>query len=308
MSEPHPVEIAFFKMEGSGNDYVYLDMDLFQAGHQTFVEEHVKDLACKIADRHFGVGGDGLVLVSREGDIDGRMKMYNADGSESGICGNALRCVAKYLAECGENPAESIDIHTGSGIKHCELQWTEDEITQVRADMGTPIFAAADVPFDEKALPEGAKARDTEADSAIAVEIPLGKARVPGYVLSMGNPHLVLFVDRDPGDYDLAALAAPLESASMFPDRANIEFVQDLGQGRVRQRTFERGSGETLACGSGACAVGVAAVHHGLLPRGDLLQVELRGGTLQIEWSLTGSVFMTGPATHVFEGVYRYRH
>lgn len=307
MNSVDPIEIAFFKMEGCGNDYVYLDMDLFKADHRQRIEEGIEDLACQISDRHFGVGGDGLVLVAREGDHDGRMRMFNSDGSESGICGNALRCVAKYLAECGDEPLQSMEIHTGSGIKKTELRWQDQRVTEVRADMGAPIFDAALIPFEASALPATSRLLGGGQDSPLALELDLQGEVLPAYVLSMGNPHLVIFTDRDPLDQDLTALAAPLESDPMFPERTNVELVQVQGKDRVLQRTFERGSGETLACGSGACAVGVAAVARGLLSRGQALTVDLLGGTLLIEWSEEGSVFMTGPATHVFEGVFHYQ-
>ena len=306
MADSPPIDIAFFKMEGCGNDYVYLDLDLFQAGHREFIDANARTLARRMADRHFGVGGDGLVLVQREGEECGRMTMFNADGSESAICGNALRCVAKYLAEAADEEVETIDIHTGSGIKRTELRWSEGEVIEVRADMGTPLFATQEIPLDPDSLPPGASIVGGGGDGPLQLQLRIGEETLPAYALSMGNPHLVVFVDRDPIDYDLDALAAPLESAPMFPARANIEFVQDLGERRVRQRTFERGTGETLACGSGASAGGVAAVTHGLLARGEFLEVELLGGNLQIEWSEKGPVFMTGPAHHVFEGIYHY--
>jgi diaminopimelate epimerase len=279
--------MRFTKMQGAGNDYVYVDC---------FSEPLPKDapeLARRIADRRFGVGGDGLILICPSDQADAEMRMFNADGSAAEMCGNGIRCVAKYVYDHGICQQETLRIESGGQVRTLELTTTGGKVSQVRVDMGAPILTPAEIPTTLRSL-TGATAPVTD------VLLAVGGREFPVTCVSMGNPHCVTFVDDLTDDWVLG-IGPKLEVDSHFPKRANCEFVKVINGAEVRQRTWERGSGETLACGTGACAVGVAGVLTGRTERE--VTVHLPGGDLRIEWSGSdGHVFMTGPAVKVFSG------
>jgi diaminopimelate epimerase len=275
--------MRFTKMQGIGNDYVYVDC---------FAEPLPKDpagLARRIADRHFGVGGDGLILICpSDSGADARMRMFNADGSESEMCGNGLRCVAKYVYDHGIKREQSLRIQTGRGILAVELELKGGKVDRVRVNMGQPILEGAKIP--------------TKLPGNPPLDVPLN---VDGRTLqvtcvSMGNPHCVTYVEQA-SDEIVLGLGKKIEHHAMFPARVNVEFIEIISPTEVRQRTWERGSGETLACGTGASAVCVAGVLTGRTGR--KIINHLRGGDLELEWSQAdGCVYKTGPAVEVFSG------
>ena len=275
--------MRFTKMHGIGNDYVYVNcFDVPFPADPT-------SLARKMADRHFGIGGDGLILICpSDNGADARMRMFNADGSESEMCGNGLRCVAKYVYEYGIKREQTLKIQTGRGILTVDLELAGSKVDRVRVNMGRPILDAADIPTRLKGNPP--------------LDVPL---TVDGRTLqvtcvSMGNPHCVTYVERATDDLVLG-LGPKIERAAEFPSRVNVEFIEVLSSNEIRQRTWERGSGETLACGTGASAVCVAGVLTGRTSR--RIINHLRGGDLELEWrEADGCVYMTGPATEVFSG------
>ena len=271
------------KMQGLGNDYIYIYC----------TEDQIPDpaaLARRISDRHFGVGSDGLVLILPCDEADFRMRMFNADGSESEMCGNATRCIAKYIHDRGLSKKEQISLMTGAGIKILKLTVRDGKTESVRVDMGEPELNAPRIPVN---LPEGR-----------VIDQPV---EVCGQVLrmtcvSMGNPHAVIFVD-DADSFDVHRIGAALEVHPLFPRKTNVEFVMVKDRGHLRMRVWERGSGETLACGTGACASLVATVLNGLCERKAVL--ELNGGPLTVEWEPeTNHVFQEGPAEFVFDTEY----
>ena len=276
--------MKFTKMHGIGNDYVYVN---------TFDQKAPADparLAIAISDRHFGVGSDGLILIGPSERADARMRMFNADGSESEMCGNGVRCVAKYIHDHGIARKGRVTIETGRGILTLDVE-TEAEggkARRIRVDMGAPILQGSDIPTK---LP---------GDPPVDVPLTVEGRRLEVTAVSMGNPHAVVYVP-DVERYPVEALGPLLEHHPAFPRRVNVHFVTVLGPDEVRMRTWERGSGITLACGTGACAVCVAGVLTGRTGRKIL--AHLPGGDLELEWPGAGqSVFMTGPATEVFSG------
>lgn len=284
-------EIDFVKMHGAGNDYVYIDC--FGPSAYIADSEGLPELARAVSDRHFGVGGDGLVLILPSGVADARMRMFNADGSEAQMCGNASRCVGKYLYDSGLTDKTEITLETAAGIKVLRLHLGVDgAVESVTVDMGIPELTAERVP-----------ARcGTEVMKEHEVRLADGR-RYRVTAVSMGNPHGVIFTD---GITDAMVLGdgPELERHEVWPEKANIEFVEVKDRGHVRMRVWERGTGETLACGTGSCAVAVAGALCGLTDR--RVEVELTGGVLTIEWDeATGHVMMTGPATLVASGSYR---
>ena len=274
--------MQFTKMQGAGNDYVYVDC--FSQSPPT----NLPDLARRISDRHFGVGSDGLILIHPSQIADARMQMFNADGSEAQMCGNGLRCVAKYLYDHGICPSESLDLETGAGVLSVRLVVSDRKVEQVRIDMGVPILEPSRIPTT---FPVGP-----------VVDAPLSIAgrQLAVTCVSMGNPHCVVFVDRADDEHVLG-LGPKIETDLHFPQRTNVEFVEAVSRSEVRQRTWERGSGETLACGTGASAVCVAGVLSGRTQRS--IVVHLRGGDLEIDWNQDdGHVYLTGGAVEVFTG------
>jgi len=270
--------MRFTKMHGAGNDYVYVD--LFDE-----IVDAPESVARAVSDRHTGIGADGLILMAPSEIADVRMEMYNADGSRAQMCGNGIRCLARLARERDRATGDTVRVETDSGIKEVELRGDG-----ARVDMGVPAFGPEKIPV---ALP-GPRVVDHE------IEIDGQVFRMT--CLSMGNPHAVLYVD-DVAAADVARLGPALERHELFPQRVNVSFVEVLDPGRVKQRTWERGSGETRACGTGACAVCVAGVLTGrTAPR---LKSFLPGGELLLEWDDEGAVYMTGPAVEVFSGVWK---
>jgi len=276
--------MKFTKMQGCGNDYVYVDC---------FREKLTGDLsklAVAIADRHFGVGGDGLILICPSERGDARMRMFNADGSEAEMCGNGLRCVAKYVYDHGIARKDQLKIETGRGVLTVDLEVQSGKVRRARVDMGEPILAADRIPTTLKGNPP------IEQTIHYGPE-PSGTLKVT--CVSMGNPHAVAFVDEI--TKKLVHQVGPLvESLEAFPRRTNVEFVKVNSRTEATMRVWERGSGETLACGTGACAVGVAGM---LTDRFDRkVTIHLLGGDLDIEWGKDNHVYMAGPAVEVFSG------
>ena len=274
--------MRFTKMHGIGNDYVYMS---------TFDQGPPQDpgaLARPLSDRHFGIGGDGLILIMPSERSDARMRMFNADGSEGEMCGNGIRCVAKYVFEHGIAAKKQLKIETGRGILALDLEIEEGRVRRVRVDMGAPILDAGLIPT----LFEG--------NPPVNVPIEAGDSELSVTVVSMGNPHLVAYVS-DVDSVPLETVGPLLEHHRAFPRRVNVHIVEIISTSEVKMRTWERGSGITLACGTGACAVCVAGVLTGRTGR--TLLSHLPGGDLELNWpDEKASVFMTGPATEVFSG------
>lgn len=287
--------MQFTKMHGLGNDYVYVD------GIGQTLPEDLPALARRVADRHFGIGGDGLIVIAPSAVGDARMRMFNADGSESEMCGNGVRCVAKFVYDRGISRRAPLQIETGRGLLTLDVTVGPDQrVTKVRVDMGEPLLRPDQIPTT---LP---------GERIVGVPVPQGLidpaapwVHASGLELnmtcvSMGNPHVVLYC-RDVQAVPLEMVGPTLEHASIFPRRINVHFVQRHSASEVTMRTWERGSGITLACGTGASAVCVAGVLTG--NSGRSLLAHLPGGDLELEWSeATGHVLMTGPATEVFTG------
>ena len=274
--------MRFTKMHGAGNDYVYINC---------FDEPTPADIpstAIAISDRHTGVGGDGLVLIGPSEVADARMRMFNADGSESEMCGNAIRCVAKYVSDRGIARKPELKIETGRGILTMQLfTGAGGKVEQVTVNMGAPILESARIPTT---LP---------GDPPTNAKLDVAGMSIDVTCVSMGNPHCVTFVDEVNDDWVLR-VGPQIERHPAFPRRVNAEFIQVVSRDEFIMRVWERGSGETLACGTGACASAVAGVLTGRTNR--TVTAHLRGGDLKLEWSASGDVFMTGPATEVFSG------
>ena len=283
--------MRFTKMQGIGNDYVYVNC----------FEESVPDpagTAIKVSDRHFGIGSDGLILIRPSREADCEMDMYNADGSRGAMCGNGIRCVAKYVYDHNIAKKPEIRIATGSGIKTVRVKAENDKAVSVTVDMGAPVLTAEKIPV---------LAEDPKAD-AVALPIEVRGETYQFTGVSMGNPHAVIFCDHI-DDLDLNDIGPDFEHHPMFPDRVNTEFVKILDRHTIAMRVWERGSGETLACGTGACASAVASILNGHVDEDAPVTVKLLGGDLKIFWDRNAkenrTVYMTGPAEEVFEGEIR---
>jgi diaminopimelate epimerase len=275
--------MRFTKMHGIGNDYVYINC---------FDVPFPKDpgaLARKMADRHFGVGGDGLILICpSDNGADARMRMYNVDGSEAEMCGNGLRCVAKYVSDHGIKRADALRIQTGNGTLTVDLEKKGGKVERVRVNMGQPILEGVKIPTKLAGNPP------------LDVPLVVDGRTFQVTCVSMGNPHCVTYVEKATDDLVLR-LGPMIENSPMFPARVNVEFIEIISPREIRQRTWERGSGETLACGTGASAVCVAGVLTGRTER--RIINHLRGGDLELEWRDSDNcVYKTGPATEVFNG------
>ncbi len=275
----------FIKMHGIGNDYIYVDEFLYKA------PADIGDAARLASDRHTGIGGDGLILIQPSQIADCKMRMFNADGSEGRMCGNAIRCIARYMLERHPEicPGDTVRIETLSGIKIVTAQRdAEGKPSMLRADMGAPGLSPESIPVL------------TATPQDLSIEVPGFSGS--GVCVSMGSPHIVFFIDSDPSELDIAHIGPAIESHSLFPERVNVEFVQMQPDGSLKMRVWERGSGETMACGTGACATAVAAMLKGRTPQ-RTATVHLRGGDLIIEWNPDNNrIYMTGPAALVFEG------
>jgi diaminopimelate epimerase len=276
--------MKFAKMHGAGNDYVYVNC----------FEETVADpaaLARQVSNRNFGIGSDGLILIMPSEVADVRMRMFNSDGSESEMCGNGIRCVAKYAFDHDLVNKKSITAETGAGVLELQLFTNPaNKVDRVRVNMGQPRLTRGKIPMTGS--PE---------EQVINVELKVLDRTFPITCLSMGNPHCVIFVD-NVDDFPLEKYGPVIENHPLFPNRTNVEFVEVVSPVEVKQRTWERGAAETLACGTGSSAVTVAGVLTGRTERRILNH--LLGGDLEMEWAEDDSVFMTGPAVQVFEGVF----
>ncbi len=280
-----PKKLSFVKMRGTGNDYLYFD-----CFEQTV--ESPESVAVRLSNRRNGVGADGIVLILPSKRADAKMRMFNADGSEGTVAGNALRCVCKYLYESGRVRKEEMRIETGSGVKAANLFIREDQVFSVLVDMGRPAFAPADVPVK------------LDGECVMMRRVYLGGAMREISCVSMGNPHVVMFVD-DVNAVNLQQVGPMIEQDPLFPARVNVNFAQIVDGNSIVMRVWERGIGETQACGTGACAVAVAAVENGLCKRDADIDVQLPGGTLVVRYQADGQVWMTGDAVMDFEGIIR---
>ncbi len=277
------MKLAFTKMEGCGNDYVYIN-----GFTQSVPAEEKPALVRRLSDRHFGIGGDGVIFINPAKEADFEMEMWNADGTRSEMCGNGIRCVARYVYDFGLTDQKEFSIVSAGKVKYMTLYEQDGQISAVRVNMGQPILEADQIPV--------------RADHSPVINVPIevqGKEYRMTCV-SMGNPHAVVFVDSTE-DFPLEQVGPYFENHPCFPNRTNTEFVQVIDRSRVRMRVWERGTGETLACGTGCCATAVACVLNGLTD--NAITVEVLGGELRIEWDRENDlVWMTGPATVVFSG------
>jgi diaminopimelate epimerase len=273
--------MQFTKMQGIGNDYIYINC----------FQETVRDpaaLSVRLSDRHFGVGSDGVILIEPSKIADCKMDMYNADGSRGLMCGNGIRCVGKYVYERGIVRKDVLTVETLSGIKTLRLTVDKGKVSELEVDMGKPILKPEEIPAH------------FPGNQAVNVPLTVDGREYRVTCVSMGNPHCVVFVD-DTERFPIAQIGPKFEHHPAFPERVNTEFVQVLGKREIRMRVWERGSGETLACGTGACASAVACMLNGKTERGVL--IHLLGGDLKIRWNeVSGSVFMKGPAEFSFDG------
>ncbi len=274
--------MKFTKMQGAGNDYVYVNC----------FEETVSDpqgAAIRVSDRNFGIGSDGLILIMPSKIADVRMRMFNSDGSESEMCGNGIRCVAKYAYDHGIVTRTEITAETGAGILTLQLFTGADgTVEKVRVNMGPPRLTRAEIPMT-----------GDPAAQVVAEELTVLDRTFKITCASMGNPHCVIFVD-DVENFPVATYGPLIENNALFPRRTNVEFIQIISRTEIRQRTWERGAGETLACGTGSSAVTAACVLNGLTEKRILNH--LSGGDLEMEWAEDGCIYMTGPAVEVFNG------
>jgi diaminopimelate epimerase len=274
--------MKFTKMQGAGNDYVYVNC----------FEEQVADpkaVAIKVSNRNFGIGSDGLILIMPSDQADVRMRMFNSDGSESEMCGNGIRCVAKYAFDHGIVSKKEISAETGAGILTLQLfTGADNKVNKVRVNMGPPRLTRAEIPMLGNA-----------GEKVISEPLNILHSTFNITCASMGNPHCVIFVD-DVENFQVEKYGPLIENHELFPRRTNVEFVQIISRTEVRQRTWERGAGETLACGTGSSAVTAACVLNGLTEKKVLNH--LSGGDLEMEWAEDGNIYMTGPAVEVFSG------
>lgn len=274
--------MKFTKMQGAGNDYIYVNCF-------TETVKNPEETAVRVSDRHFGVGADGLVLICPSENADFFMDIYNADGSRAKMCGNATRCVAKYVYDNKMTDKTEIALETLSGIKRIKITVQDGKAVAARVNMGAPILTPREIPtkFD--------------GETAISQNLTIDDTTYAVTCVSMGNPHCVLYTD-DVHAPDLPRIGPKFENHEMFPDRINTEFVHIVSETEFDMRVWERGSGETLACGTGACAATVASILNGYCKRDTEIKVNLLGGTLYINWTADGDVYMTGPAETVCTG------
>lgn len=273
--------MKFTKMQGCGNDYVYVDCTKKMI-------DNIPETARIVSDRHFGIGSDGLILIRPSVHADFFMDMYNFDGSRAQMCGNGIRCVAKYVYDNGLTDKEQISIETLSGIKKLELAIVDGKVTFVTVNMGTPVSKPSMIPVV------------SDKEKLISESVKIGETEYKITCVSMGNPHAIVFVE-DTRKIPITELGPLFENHEIFPERINTEFVHIIDRKRIDMRVWERGSGETLACGTGACASVVACIWNDLTDRE--VTVSLLGGELKIRYDeQDGNVYMTGPATKVFDG------
>lgn len=285
---------SFIKMEGCGNDYIYFDC------LKTPLLEPDR-LSILLSDRHFGIGGDGIVLICTSDQADAKMRMFNNDGSEGKMCGNAIRCVAKYLYEHELVPKEQMAIETLSGIRYVRIKEENHVVVDVCVDMAKPILEVEHIPVSLEKLEQRKKDLECKLGQVIHEEVYIGDQTYTINCISMGNPHCVVFVE-DLVNLELEKIGPSFENAPMFPEKVNTEFVKVIDRQTLEMRVWERGSGETLACGTGACASVVAAVLNGYCNKNEEVTVRLRGGELKILYT-DETIYMTGNAHKIFEGV-----
>lgn len=272
--------MKFTKMHGLGNDYIYVDCTKNKNNIDT-----PDELSKKISDRHFGIGSDGLILICDSDKCDFKMRMFNADGSEAEMCGNGIRCVGKYVYDFGLTNKTNITIETKAGVKRLGLHVENDKVNAVTVDMGEPIL-------DKNSIP-------VNPNSGKFVELKVLDRDFIFTPVSMGNPHAITFINNI-DSFDVDKYGKIVESDSHFPNKTNVEFIEILDRNHIKMRVYERGTGETLACGTGACASVVASVLNNLTDR--TVNVKLLGGSLNINYNEDGHVYMTGEATTVFNG------
>ena len=289
--------MKFTKMHGCGNDYIYFDCtkEDFPGG-----AEGEKQAAIKLSDRHFGIGGDGIIIIKKGKKADFEMVMYNADGSRSQMCGNGIRCVGKLVYDAGYtkglNSADGREftVESMGAVKILKVEEGDpgDKVTKLSVDMGSPILEAKNIPVS------------LESGRVIQHPLKIGGVEYKTTCVSMGNPHAVVFIDKKPAEFPVCEIGPLFENDKFFPERTNTEFAYVEDRRTIWMRVWERGTGETLACGTGTCATVVAAILNSLVDAGEKITVHLLGGDLEIQWSgnETDSVFMTGPAETVFTG------
>ena len=274
--------MKFTKMQGAGNDYIYVNCF-------TETVKNPEETAVRVSDRHFGVGADGLVLICPSENADFFMDIYNADGSRAKMCGNATRCVAKYVYDNKMTDKTEIALETLSGIKCIKITVQDGKAVAARVNMGAPILTPREIPTN------------FDGETVVSQNLTIDDTTYAVTCVSMGNPHCVLYTD-DVHAPDLPRIGPKFENHEMFPDRINTEFVHIVSETEFDMRVWERGSGETLACGTGACAATVASILNGYCKRDTEIKVNLLGGTLYINWTADGDVYMTGPAETVCTG------
>ena len=277
------MKIEFTKMQGCGNDYVYID-----GSTQKIPQEEKPDFVRKMSDRHFGIGGDGVIFINPSQKADFEMEMYNADGSRAQMCGNGIRCVAKFVYDRHLTDQTEITVVSAGSVKRLKLYVADGHVERVRVNMGRPILKAAEIPVL------------SDEEQVLDWPVFVADRQWRMSCVSMGNPHAVVLAE-DVASLPLTEIGPKFENHPMFPERVNTEFIRVIDRSTLELRVWERGSGETLACGTGCCAAVAACVLNGLTERS--VTVHVLGGELQIEWDEnTGEIFMTGPAETVFEG------
>lgn len=286
--------MVFTKMQGAGNDYVYVDCTVNEL-------ENASQIAVKVSDRHFGIGADGLILIKSSDKADFFMEMYNADGSQGKMCGNGIRCVGKYVYDNGLTDKTTVTVETLSGIKTLKLNLGEDgKVASIKVDMGEPVLKPADVPVD---VAELVSYKGNGDEPVVNEKIMVDGREYAVTCVSMGNPHAIVYLDNDIDikKFELEKIGPSFEKHPAFPDRINTEFIQVLDRDNLNMRVWERGSGETLACGTGACASLVATVLNGMC--NDTAVLHLLGGDLTVTWDRQdNTVYLEGPAVTVFTG------
>lgn len=275
------IDLKFTKMHGIGNDYIYFDCT-------ENVIENPEELSIRLSDRHKGVGGDGIVLIMKSDVADFRMRMFNADGSEGKMCGNATRCIGKFVYDKGLTDKTDVTLETLSGIKYLTLKTENGKVSEVTVDMGK-------VTFESKEIPIAAEGEFVKREITVDGKVYVGTG------VSVGNPHFVVEVE-DTDSFPLHTIGPKFENHLLFPERINTEFVKVIDENTLQMRVWERGSGETMACGTGACATAAAAVKNGICKADTPITVKLLGGDLKIVVGSDQKVFMTGPAEFVYEG------
>lgn len=275
--------MKFTKMHGCGNDYIYVD-----GSKEQIPAEDKPELVKRLSDRHFGIGGDGVIFINPSKEADFEMEMYNMDGTRAEMCGNGIRCVAKFVYDKGLTDQRTVSIVSCGKVKYLELNVENGKVSTVKVNMGAPVLKASDIPVI------------ADGEEVISEQIEVGGEIYKMTCVSMGNPHAVVFVD-DVASLPLEKIGPLFENHARFPKRINTEFVKVLDSETIEMRVWERGTGETLACGTGACASVAACILNGLT--GEEVTVKLLGGNLQIRWDRNENlVYMTGPASTVFEG------